>query len=125
VVWYYTYTSCDRQTTVPWTYTYHVVYSGGLTLPPEISSTIHCVSDAVWPGAPDITDACGRTVVATEYTHYPITCTGTISPSNNDQAVINLLIIITHVMVLHISGFIPIIWFLWTSQFHQPQIPEQ
>src|SRR6202008_2055354 len=66
VVWTYRYTACDGTTTADWTYTYHVVYSGGLTAPANGETTISCPADATDPGAPaDIADSCGRTVHAT------------------------------------------------------------
>jgi hypothetical protein len=80
VVWTYRYTACDGTTTANWTYTYHVVYSGGLTAPQAGSSTVSCPSQAVNPGAPaDITDACGRTVHAVLVgSTTPPACNGTV-----------------------------------------------
>ncbi|NVO21625.1 MAG: T9SS type A sorting domain-containing protein, partial [Bacteroidetes bacterium] len=83
VVWNYSYTACDGTTTVSWTYTYHVVYSGGLTAPANGSTTIAGTALAVNPGPPaNITDACGRTVVpvlvGSTQTPSPVVCTGTI-----------------------------------------------
>jgi gliding motility-associated-like protein len=64
VVWRYRYTACDGTTTVDWTHTYTIDYSGGLTAPASTSSTVSCPSQAIVPTAPaNITDACGRTVV--------------------------------------------------------------
>src|SRR4029077_17903101 len=63
VVWTYRYTACDGTTTADWTYTYTILYSGGLTAPANGSSTVSCPAQAVNPGAPaNILDACGRTV---------------------------------------------------------------
>src|SRR6185295_5191294 len=65
VVWTYRYTACDGTTTDDWTYTYTIIYSGGLTAPANDGTTISCPADATDPGAPeDILDACGRTVSA-------------------------------------------------------------
>src|SRR5258705_6350473 len=63
VQWHYSYTACDNVTTTSSTYTYHVIYSGGLTAPTAGSSTVSCPAESqAAPGAPDILDACGRTV---------------------------------------------------------------
>src|SRR5204862_6145533 len=65
VVWTYRYTACDGTTTADWTYTYHVIYSGGLTAPANETTTVSCPAAATNLVAPaDITDACGRTVHA-------------------------------------------------------------
>ncbi len=64
IVWRYRYTACDGTTSVDWTHTYTINYSGGLTTPQNGSSTISCPVEAVNPGAPSsIVDACGRTVI--------------------------------------------------------------
>jgi hypothetical protein len=50
-------------TTADWTYTYTINYTGGLTAPPNGSSTVACAGLATNPGAPDpIFDACDRLV---------------------------------------------------------------
>ncbi|HJW29336.1 MAG TPA: hypothetical protein VJ508_08775, partial [Saprospiraceae bacterium] len=72
VVWNFTYTACDGTTMVPWTYTYHVIYSGGLMAPAPGESTVSCPSQSqVPPMAPPIMDACGRQVLAVPGTHDP------------------------------------------------------
>ena len=80
VVWHYTYTACDGTTTVPWTFTYHVLYSGGLTPPLNGSSTVSGPAQAVNPGVPaTLTDACGRNVVPTLVgSSTPPACEGTV-----------------------------------------------
>ena len=80
VVWTYRYTACDNST-VDWTFTYTIDYSGTLTAPAAGASTVSCPADAVNPGAPaNILDACGRTLtpvlVGSVSTPDPITCDG-------------------------------------------------
>src|SRR4029077_6188990 len=83
VVWTYRYTACDGTTTADWTYTYTVLYSGGLTPPSNDGTTVSCPANATDPGAPaDITDACGRTVsaalVGSVSTPASLTCNGSV-----------------------------------------------
>ena len=80
VVWHYTYTACDGTTIVPWTYTYHVVYSGGLTAPVAGASTVFCpAASQVAPSTTDITDACNRNVSAVLVSHDPApSCNGNV-----------------------------------------------
>ena len=79
-VYNYTYTDCAGHAT-PWSYTYTVNYSGGLTPPANGASTVSCPAAAVNPGAPaNITDACGRTVtpvlIGSTDSPNPVTCEG-------------------------------------------------
>src|SRR6187402_551041 len=83
IIFRYRYTACDNVTTVDWTKTYNVIYSGGLLPPPNDMMTVSCPADAVNPGPPTpITDACGRLVfplfVGVESMPLPVTCNGTI-----------------------------------------------
>ncbi|MFA5971107.1 MAG: right-handed parallel beta-helix repeat-containing protein [Lentimicrobiaceae bacterium] len=79
VVWTYSYTACNNAIS-NWTYTYHVVYSGGLTVPTLGASTVAGSAQTVNPGAPaNITDACGRTVVPVLVgSTTPPACDGTV-----------------------------------------------
>jgi hypothetical protein len=81
VNWNYTCTACDGVTTTPWTYTYHVQYSGGLVAPANGGSVITWPAQPVNPGAPaNITDACGRTVIPTLVGHSAFPqCSGTVT----------------------------------------------
>ncbi|HJW30112.1 MAG TPA: hypothetical protein VJ508_12810, partial [Saprospiraceae bacterium] len=80
VVWHFTYTACDGTTTVPWTYTYHVIYSGGLIPPPPGQTIVSCpIESQMPPFAPPILDACGRPVMAVPVSHDPApTCNGDV-----------------------------------------------
>ncbi|HMK25466.1 MAG TPA: PKD domain-containing protein, partial [Chitinophagaceae bacterium] len=82
VVWTYRYTACDNTTTADWTYTYTIIYSGGLTAPANATATVSCPADATDPGAPaNIADACGRSVSAAFVSRTPETgptCNGTV-----------------------------------------------
>jgi hypothetical protein len=74
VVWTYRYTACDGTTTADWTYTYTIIYSGGLTPPANTTATVSCPASATDPGAPAaILDACGRTVTAAFVSRTPAT----------------------------------------------------
>ena len=67
VLWYgHIATLHAMYSTVDWTYTYTIDYTGTLTAPPAlVLSTVACAADAVDPGAPPtITDACGNTLTA-------------------------------------------------------------
>src|SRR5438105_1128508 len=50
VIWRYRYTACDLTTTVDWTKTYTVTYSGGLVPPMNTTETVSCVQQATNPG---------------------------------------------------------------------------
>jgi gliding motility-associated-like protein len=82
IIWLYRYTSCDGMI-ADWTYTYTILYAGGLAPPVNGSSTVSCPNAAVDPGAPiNIFDACGRSVSATlvnsTQNPNPFSCEGSV-----------------------------------------------
>ncbi|MBK9254944.1 MAG: HYR domain-containing protein [Saprospiraceae bacterium] len=82
VVYLFRYTACDGITTVDWTYTYTIDYSGGLTAPDNTTASADCLADITAPQAPvNISDACGRTVIpafiGVTDSPDPLTCNGT------------------------------------------------
>jgi hypothetical protein len=56
----FTYTNCDG-TTVDWIYTYTIV-APTFTLPAPGASSVACITDAVMPTPPAVTDNCGNVI---------------------------------------------------------------
>jgi hypothetical protein len=56
----FTYTNCDG-TTIDWIYTYTIA-APTFTLPAPGASSVACISDAVLPTPPAVTDNCGNTI---------------------------------------------------------------
>jgi hypothetical protein len=56
----FTYTNCDG-TTVDWIYTYTIA-APTFTLPAPGASSVACITDAVMPTPPAVTDNCGNAI---------------------------------------------------------------
>ncbi|MEJ5268080.1 MAG: gliding motility-associated C-terminal domain-containing protein [Bacteroidales bacterium] len=80
VLYRYRYVACDG-TSADWTYTYNVDISIPPVVPADGSSTVECITDAVAPTTPIVTDACGNNIpavlVGVVDSPNPLTCEGT------------------------------------------------
>jgi hypothetical protein len=82
IVYNYTYTDCSGLVS-PWSYTYTIQHSTAPVVPANGASTVQCVSAAIAPTTPNVTDICGNAITpvldATVDNPNPLTCEGTIT----------------------------------------------
>ena len=75
-IYTFTYTDCAGNT-ADWMYTYTIDLTTSPTVPANVSSTVECLTDAVQPTAPTVTDACNNDIIPVITQNTDPTCEGT------------------------------------------------